>query len=377
MNVYRQLGVEPIINAAGSLTRLGGSIPDPRVVETMVAASRHFVDMYELHEAAGRRIAELCGSEAAHVCGCASAGITLMAAACMAGQDTGKIARLPDTAGMKNQFVVHTSHRNPFDHAVHVAGGRFVEISAAAGELQRSLTEDTAAVCYTYAWYCQGEALPLQQVIELAHEAGLPVIVDAAGHLPPVENLTRYTEQGADLVVFSGGKAIRGSQASAFVLGRKDLVQACAMNDSPNTNCIGRGMKAAKEEIVGVVRAVELYLQEDHATRQAVWERQAGYLVDALSGMKGVKVEAGVPAGTGGLFPHVAVSWPQNGGLTVQQVEKQLLEGSPRIAVRLMDAQHAGVKSPQVWLHVHTLQEGDEMVVGRRLRELLSNVGED
>lgn len=373
MNIYQELGVEPLINASGSMTILGGSIIHPQVTDAMVAASRHFVDIHELHRAAGRRIAELIGVEAAHVCGCASAGITLMAAACMAGTDQAKIARLPNSSGLRNKFIVHKAHRNLFDHAVQVAGGQFVEISASVSELERALDDDqVAAVYYTYAWFCAGEAVPLGEAARLAHRAGVPVIVDAAGQVPPLENLSRFIKEGADLVVFSGGKSIRGPQSSGLILGRKDLMAACAQNDSPHVKSIGRGMKAGKEEIVGLVKAVELYHQKDHAAERIVWEGRVSYIVGVLSEIEAIRVERALPVGPGYLIPYVRVGWDEEAlGLTREQVARELGQGEPRIVVQLVDAGIPGVADPGMWLHVHTLQEGEEVVVARRVKEIL------
>jgi L-seryl-tRNA(Ser) seleniumtransferase len=340
----------------------------------MLAASRHFVDIHELHQAAGRRIAEVIGVEAAHVCACASAGITLMAAACIAGTDPAKIARLPDTSGLSNEFIVFHAHRNPFDHAVHVAGGQFVEISASVAELERALDDErAAAVYYTYAWFCAGEALPLGEVVRVARSFGVPVIVDAAGQVPPLENLSRFIEEGADLVVFSGGKSIRGPQSSGFILGRKDLIAACAQNDSPNVGSIGRGMKAGKEEIVGLVKAIELYHQQDHAAEMAVWEGRVAYITSVLSEIKGIQVERAWPIGVGYLIPYVSVGWDEKElGRTHPQVAQELGQGQPRIEVRLVEARTPGVDRPGLWIHVHTLRAGEEVIVARRMKEVLS-----
>ena len=177
MSIYTELGITPIVNAAGTLTRFSGSLMPPEVTDAMAAASRSFVDMNELHLTAGQRIAELIGVQAAHVCAGATAGIALMAAACMAGTDRGKIVRLPDTAGMKHRFVVQWAHRNPFDQALRVAGGEFVEINADADELVKALNDEVAAVFYTLAWFCTREALPLEQVTAVAHRAEIPNVI--------------------------------------------------------------------------------------------------------------------------------------------------------------------------------------------------------
>ena len=374
MDVYAELGVEPIINAAGTITTFGGSLMLPEVVEAIAAASRAFVDMHELHLAAGKRIAELVGVEAAHVCAGAAAGITVMAAACMAGTDAAKIAQLPETAGMKRRFVVQRSHRNPFDQALRLSGGEIVPIEADAGELAAALAAGAAAVYYTFAWFCTGPALLLPQVVEMAHKAGLPVIVDAAAEVPPVGNLRRFLDEGADLVAFSGGKAMRGPQSSGLILGRASLIEACRLNDSPNMS-VGRPMKASKEDIAGLVKAVELYARRDQAAEVALWEQRVAHILEALSDLAHVRAWRQLPYGTGQQIPHVACTWDeQTLGITHPQLLRSLRQGKPGIAVQLYSPDGytwSGVKSPEVRIHPHTLQDGEESVVAQRLRQAL------
>lgn len=376
MDVYRELGVEPLINAGGTLTTLGGSLMLPEVTDAMAAASRAFVDMSELHLAAGKRIAELVGVEAAHVTSGAAAGIALMAAACMTGADGERIARLPDTTGMRNKFVIQRPHHNPFDQALRLTGASFVDVAADEDELASALRRpDAAGVYSTFAWFCRLPVLPLPRVAELAHAAGLPLIVDAAAEVPPLENLARFVREGADLVAFSGGKAIRGPQSTGFVLGRADLVEACRLNDSPNM-AIGRPMKAGKEEIVAVVKAVELYTRKNHATEMAVWERRVAHVIGELAALPHVRAWRQLPFGTGQLIPHAAVSWDEGKvGLTHEEALRRLKEGRPRVAVQLVSPQRyafSDFTAPELRIHPHTLADGEEMVVARRLVEVLS-----
>lgn len=376
MDIYSELGIEPIINAGGTLTTLGGSLMLPEVVEAMAAASRSFVDMKELHLAAGRQIAERVGVEAAHVCAGAAAGITLMAAACIAGSNPDKIRQLPDTAGMKDRFVVHRSHRNPFDQAVRLAGGEFLEIDADVVQLARALRDEgVAAVFYTSAWFCMKEALPLEQVCEMAHGRQVPVVVDAAAEIPPVENLWRFVKEGADLVTFSGGKALRGPQSSGFVLGRADLIEACRLNDNPSL-AVGRPMKAGKEEIAGLVKAVELYVARDHKADGRTWDLRVARVIEALSSLEGVRVWRQLPYGIGQQIPHAALTWDERAlGVTYQELVQSLRNGRPRIAVQFVELasyDFAGFKEPQIRIHPHTLREGEEVVVAERVRAVLA-----
>ena len=376
MSVYAELGVEPIINAAGTLTALGGSLMPPEVTDALGAASRSYVVMEELHLAAGRRIAELVGVKAAHVCACAAAGISLMAAACIAGTDPQKIRQLPDTHGLMNRFVVQRAHRNPFDQALRLAGGEFVEVDSDPGDLERALQgNDVAGVYHTLAWFCPRDDLPLPQVTAMAHRSGVPVIVDAAAEVPPVANLTRFLNEGADLVTFSGGKAIRGPQSSGLILGRADLIEACRLNDCPNMG-VGRPMKAGKEEIVALAKAVEMYVAKDHAAEMTVWERRVAHVIGALSGLEGVRVWRQLPFGIGQQIPHAALGWDEAAvGLTHEEVVRRLRQGKPRIAVQLVSPQRYGFapfQSAELRLHPHTLAEGEEIIVAARLRQLLS-----
>lgn len=374
MNPYADLGIEPVINAAGTLTTLGGSLMLPEVVAAMAAASRSFVDMNELHAAAGRRIASLIGVEAAHVCSCAAAGIAVMGAACMAGTDPRQIAQLPRTEGMPHQFIVQRSNRNPFDQALRLAGGRFLEIDADAEQLRQALTQAPAAVFYTHAWFCTGPALPLAQVCEVAHAAGVAVIVDAAAEVPPLANLARFVEEGADLVTFSGGKAIRGPQSSGLILGKARLIEACRANDSPNMS-VGRPMKVAKEDIVGLVKAVELYVARDHAADMAAWEARVAHITASVADLAGVRGWRQMPYGIGQQIPHAAVAWDEaEKGLTHEEAAGRLRRGRPSIAVQWVSPANytwSGFTRPELRLHPHTLQEGEERTVAQRLREVL------
>jgi seryl-tRNA(Sec) selenium transferase len=208
--IYRDLGIEPIINATGTYTAYSGSLMHPEVSDAMNQASRAYVVMEELHLAAGRRIAELIGVEAAHVCASATAGVALMGAACVAGCDRERIRRLPDIDGLKDEFIIQRTQRNSYEQAVRLSGGHFVEIEPDPEALRQAINGKTAGIFYIYSWSLVEPYIPLREAAEIAHAHGVPMIVDAASELPPVDNLRRFLEEGADLVVFSGGKGLRG-----------------------------------------------------------------------------------------------------------------------------------------------------------------------
>jgi L-seryl-tRNA(Ser) seleniumtransferase len=376
MSSYQELGLQPIINAAGTLTTLGGSLMPAQVVEAMAGASHAFVDMGELHLAAGQRIAELTGAEAAHVCAGAAAGIVLMAAACMAGTDAKRIRLLPDTNEMNRTFIVQQGHITSYEQGIRSAGGKLVEIEPTAEALAQAVQDDdVAAIFYTFAWFCRQKVLPLSEVAQIAHQHDVPVIVDAAAEVPPVENLWRFTKEGADLVTFSGGKAMRGPQSTGIILGRADLIEACRLNDCPHS-AIGRPIKVCKEEIVGLVTAVELYVEADHNSESLIWDRRVARVIETLEGLDSVQVKRQLPYGIGQQIPHAALSWDQKAiDLSYQDLVRQLKAGTPRIAVQLVTpfSEDDSFERTEIRIHPHTLREGEEVVVAERIRQLLSD----
>ena len=291
--IYQELGVTPVIHASGSLTRLGGTRTRPEVLEVMVEAAGVLVDMGELNDKAGQVIARLTGAEAGFVCSGAAGGLVLQAAACIAGSDPMRMHRLPDSEGMKNEVIIQNIHRFHYDQAYRAAGGKLIGIGHGKGcnlwELEGAINERTAAVAYLFAPFTSRKGLSLEEVCEVAHQRGVPVIVDAASTLPPRGNLRRHIEGGADMVVFSGGKGMRGPQGTGVLCGRRDLIEAASRNASPN-QALGRPMKVAKEEIVGLITALELFVGEDEEKEMRDYAAKAQRVVDALSEVPGLGV---------------------------------------------------------------------------------------
>lgn len=310
--LYQSLGVRTFINAAGTYTRLGGSRMPPPVVEAMVEASRHFVEIDELQARVGQRLAELTRNEAAYVTAGAAAGLFLATAACMAGNDPARARQLPDATGLRREIVMYRSHRNAYDYAVRTLPVRLVEIgfpneigAPQPWELEHALTEQTAAVVYVESGWTPPGALPLAQVAGIAHRHDVPVIVDAAAQLPPKEHLWRLTGIGADLVIFSGGKDLRGPQASGLLIGRRSLIDACFLIGAPHHG-IGRPLKAGKEEIMGLLAAVQLYMDQDEEERLRWAERHVATVIERLA-RQGVHVERSFPNEAGQPFPRALV----------------------------------------------------------------------
>jgi D-glucosaminate-6-phosphate ammonia-lyase len=282
-DVYRRIGVEPIINGATTMTYLGGSLMPPEVVDAMRQASECFVDLYELQAAVGRRIAELTRNEAGFVSGGAAAGLFLSAAVCMARDTADGILRRADLEGLPRDFIIHRAHRFPYDPAIELAGGRLVEIGSETGTTEVDLTEAigpaTAGILFVAGAHLAAGALPLEAVVRVASQRDIPVIVDAAAQLPPVENLWRFSEAGADLVLFSGGKGLCGPASTGLVLGSRRYIEGFERNAAPRQR-IGRPMKVGKEDLIGILAAVEWYLRQDHQAMAAGFEAIVDHLVE-------------------------------------------------------------------------------------------------
>lgn len=368
MNVYQRLGVRPIINARGMNTMASGSLMPRPVLEAMAEAATAFVDMAELNARAGEHIAKLVGVEAAHVTSGSAGGLLLAAAACMAGEDPDKIARLPDTTGMRDEIVVQKCQRIQYDQALRTAGARLVEVGSAEAcaprEVEAAIGARTAALVFIVSPRLGDRGVPAERMADIAHARGLPLIVDAASTLPPVAHLTRWTDLGADLVIYSGGKGIRGPQGSGLLLGRADLIRAAAAHGAPNS-AIGRPCKVSKEDIVGVVTALELFLEVDH---QAEWERhldEARRITAAVSRLPGVRARI-EDDWTVYTAPTVFVALDEGAtGLTPTAVQAALRDGEPPIMVRVF--QNELLLDPQC------LRGDEAAVVARRLRQALDH----
>jgi L-seryl-tRNA(Ser) seleniumtransferase len=382
VTILKELGVTPVVNAAGHLTRLGGSLMSDEVLAAMREAAQNYVAMDQLQAAASRVIAEVTGAEAGIVTAGAAAGLLLGAAACMTGLDPQKMNQLPDTTGLRAEIVMQKAHRDGYDHAVRATGARLVEVGmpygARAYELRSALSERTAAVLYIVA-RSKGIPLPLDETIRIAHERGVPVIVDAAGELPPAVNLQRFIDAGADLVTFSGGKAIRGPQASGILCGRRDLITAAALQmldmdvdaavwtppvelaadlpvAGPPEQGIGRALKVGKEEIVGLLVALRAYAARDHVRDLALWETMTAHIQAALND-SGLAPERVAAADSDLGVPVLRLRCP-GGAAQAREIVRRLraLEGPIHLGEAMI---HRGV----LVVHPISLKPGQEQVL--------------
>ena len=291
--LYRSMGVRPIVNAAGPISVYGGGKARPEVIETVSRAFRTPVNVHELNRRASEVIAETIGVEAAFVSSGAAGGLVLQSAACIAGTDEDKMRRLPDSTGMKNEIVIQKCQRFSYIQSYRVGGGILVEAGEEDGcdrkQLEAAFSENTAAAAYLFAGHSSKNVVPFDEYREVAHSRGVPLIVDAANYLPPRANMRRFMDAGADMVVFSGGKAVRGPQGAGILLGRSDLIEAARANASPNT-FVARSMKVSKEEIMGLITAIQVFLSEDEEAENARYTEMCNRVVDALVEVPGVKV---------------------------------------------------------------------------------------
>jgi L-seryl-tRNA(Ser) seleniumtransferase len=366
-DIYAELGVRRVINAATTLTALGGTVLAEGVVDAMAAASRSCVSIDELHAGASRRLAELTRNEDAYVTSGCAAAIALSVLACITKGSAGLIARLPYDESLARNVVIHRAHRIPYDRAIELGGGHLVEIGNVIQtfpwELEAAIDERTVAVFWVAGSHLPQTTLSLEETVEIAHAHGVPVIVDAAAQLPPLENLWRFTSHyGADVALFSGGKALQGPQASGLIVGSMTLLDAVRANASPLQR-LARAMKVGKEEICGLVAAVERYVALDHHAAAASWEATVESWRASLTTVHGVEAkrlalnEAGQPVVRLELTIDPAIA-----GVTARDVVDRLWLGDPRVAV-------LPGGTDRIFVTPDTLSDGEADAVLVRLHE--------
>jgi uncharacterized pyridoxal phosphate-dependent enzyme len=372
-NPYAKLGVRTIVNARGTYTYLSGCLELPEVRRAAEAASHHFVDLYELQRAAGKRLAELSGAQSGIVTSGAAAAMSQAAAGCIAGTDPEKVWQLPDTTGLKDQIVM-LGGRNAFDSALRLAGGKLV-IAAELADMAAAITPKTALV-YT-AWRDER----VQDALKVTKAAGVPLFVDASSSVPPFENFTKYAKWGVDLYAVSGGKGLSGPQCSGVLLGRADLIDAAMANSAPWEGAVCRAMKVGKEEIMGVLAAIEYWSKADLGALNKMWQGRVERVAKLVETVPGVTTSIEIPVGSNS-YPTLTINWDEAGfGMTVAQCVEELRQGEPCIEMlstlgnrsllpQLRKSNDNAVNRLQVVSM--TLQPGEELIVGQRVREVLN-----
>ncbi|HET8998391.1 MAG TPA: selenocysteine synthase [bacterium] len=365
LDFLRELGVRPIINGAGTYTMMTASLLAPEVVEAMAAVSGHFVRLEDLQDAVGRRIAALLRCEAAMVTSGAFAALTLGTAACITGTNPEFIRRLPDTDGMQNEVIIQTSHRFPYDRAVRNCGVRLIEVETPL-DLERALNARTAMMLFLNKNEPQGR-ITAAEWVRLGKAHGIPTLNDAAADVPPLDNLFTYTRMGFDLVAFSGGKGLQGPQTAGLLLGRSDLIHAARLNTAPHSDTIGRGLKVGREEMVGMLVALERYLRRDHDAEWREWERRITTIATVAASIRGVTTDTFVPQ-IANQVPHLRIRWDRH-LVTVSPADatRRLREGDPSIELVPVPYQE-GCLEVAAW----TLQPGEAETVARRIHEVLT-----
>jgi len=373
-NVYARLGVRPVIHGSGTTTRYGGSRMRTETIEAMREAAQTLVNIDELNDAAGAAIARMLGAEAALVTAGSAAGLVLQAAACIAGDDPTRIARLPDVTGLRHEFVIQRAHRFSYDQSYRVPGGVLVEIGlgrrTAPHELESAIGPRTAGVVYLVSPFTSPPGvLSFDEVCRIAHARSVPVLVDAASMIPPRDNLFRYLRGGADMVAVSGGKGIRGPQSTGILAGRRDLIKAAQLNASPN-QAIGRAAKTSKEEIVGLVTALEVFLGEDEKAEMERYREICASIVETvgeLPGLRGVVEQDPVNR----VLPHAVFyfepSWIGPSGRAIQLA---LAAGDPHIYVQ--QGPHQGGYFDEIAIDPINVEPDEAMILAKRLREELT-----
>jgi len=366
-NLYRELGIRPVINFRGTHTVLGASKQWPDLHEAMGEAAREFVVLEELQDKISERLTRLIGTEDAAVTTGAAGAIMLGTCACLTGADETKVRRLPDLTGMKSEVIIQKVHRNGYDHAVRSTGVKIVDVENKE-QLLRAANERTAMMYFlggSSGDYAYETPISLEECLAAGKKAGFPVLVDAANMLPPWENIRRLAALGTDLIAISGGKHLRGPQCSGILAGRRDLVRAARLNSSPHSDSQGRPLKVGREEMIGVWLAVEKYAALDFAALDRQCFEQAEYLSRELKKIQGLQISY-APHDRTRRVHRVAVRWDEAAlGITTAECERQLLDGEPRIGV-LRDGKQGFLFT------VFMNDPGDERAAARRMKEIFA-----
>jgi L-seryl-tRNA(Ser) seleniumtransferase len=365
-NVYAELGVTTVINGQGTMTYLGGSLPRPEVEAAMALAGQHFVPIAELEVAAGRRICALlklpADYDAIVTCG-AAAGMQSGLAGILTGNNPKFIEQIPDLTGMKSEVIIQRSHRNPFDHQLRATGAKLVVVESRE-DVKKAVNPQTAMMHFSNFANASGQ-IKVEEWVKLAHENQVPAFIDAAADTPPVSNLWDYAKMGYDLIAFSGGKAIRGPQCAGLLLGKKELIASALLNSCPHEDTLCRPMKVGKEEIVGMVKALECFLKDDHVALDKEWWSRLDVVSREIIAVPGVTTSFDVPD-IANHVPHMNIFWdPRKISLTPREASGLLRKGDPSIVL--------GSSEHGLGMNSFMLQPGEEKIIAAQLVKLFKS----
>jgi uncharacterized pyridoxal phosphate-dependent enzyme len=360
-NPYQELGVTTVINGEGTMTTLGGSLIRPEVEVVMAQAARHFVSIPELEVAAGKRIVQLLklpqGYSAIVTSGAAGA-IQSGLAGILTGDNESLIQQLPNLTGMKSEVIIQKTHRNPFDHQLRGTGVKLIEVETRE-QLRRAVSDRTAMMHFTNFANSAGQ-IKVDEWPKLAKQYSIPCMNDAAADTPPVSHLWDYANMGYDLITFSGGKALRGPQCAGMLIGREELVHYALLNNSPYEDTLGRGQKVGKEEIIGMLKALELYLSEDHDALAKEWQKRLENISGQITKIPGVSTSFFIPE-VANHVPHMQITWDARISLTPQQASQILRSGQPSIVIG------GGEGRPGLAMNSFMLQPGEDQIIAEQL----------
>jgi uncharacterized pyridoxal phosphate-dependent enzyme len=364
-NPYDELGVTTVINCQGTMTMLGGSVLRPELEAVMAMAGRHFVSIPDLEVAAGKRIADMLklpDGYTALVTSGAAAAIQSGLAGVLTGDNEALIRQLPDLTGMKSEVIIQKSHRNPFDHQLRSTGVKLIEIET-PDQLRQAVNDRTAMMHFSNFANGTGQ-IKVDEWVKLAKQYNVPCMNDAAADTPPASHLWDYTNMGYDLVTFSGGKAIRGPQCAGLLIGRKDLVAYALLNNCPHEDTLGRSQKVGKEEIIGMIKALELYLKEDHDALSREWQSRLDGIARELAKIPGVTTSFFTPD-IANHVPHMHIEWDSRISAKPHDIAKTLRESKPSIVIG------GGEGRPGLSVASFMLQPGEDKIVAEQLSRVL------
>lgn len=361
---FHDLGVRTFINAAGTYTALTASLPHPEVIKAIEYAAKYFVRLEDIQDKVGERIAELLGAEGAMVTAGAASAITLGTAAVMTMGDPDKIDRIPnDLTGIKNEVIIQKTHRVGYDHAIRNCGAKIIEVDNKE-DLENAINDKTAMMWFLNFNNNIGK-IKDEEWVAIARKHSIPTFIDCAADVPPVENLFRHNKLGFDLVTFSGGKGLRGPQSAGILMGKKSLIQAARKNAPPNGNTVGRGMKVNKEEVLGMLVAIETYLARDHKKDWALWQSQIDLIGAAAVSAAGVTIEKWIPP-IANHVPSIKIKPdPSVTKITADELRTALRTGNPSIETM--------GNNETVDITTWQMIPGEERIVANRIREILMN----